>query len=55
MLPLLGLEYCRLGMREHPAGRAYHRAGGCPDALAPQFILGSNQIVGDPRRFSASL
>jgi hypothetical protein len=36
MLPLLGLEYCRLGVREHPGDRAYHRAGGCPDALALQ-------------------
>jgi len=26
-----------------------------PDGLACQFIAGSNQIVSDPRRFSASL
>lgn len=26
-----------------------------PEGSAPQFISGSNQIVSDPRRFSASL
>jgi hypothetical protein len=26
-----------------------------PEGLAPHFIAGSNQIVSDPRRFSASL
>ena len=26
-----------------------------PEGLAPQFISGSNQIVSDPRRFSASV
>jgi len=36
MLPLLGLGYCRIGVRRHPGSRAYHRAGGCPDALALQ-------------------
>jgi len=30
----LGLQDCRLGVRQHPGDRAYHRAGGCPDALA---------------------
>ena len=46
MLPLLGLEYCRLGVREHPGGRAYHRAGGCPDALALQGQLPSVLVSG---------
>jgi len=39
MLPLLGLGYCRIVVRQHPGSRAYHRAGGCPDALALQGQL----------------
>ena len=34
MLPLWGWHDCRIGVRQHPGDRAFHRAGGCPDALA---------------------
>jgi len=36
MLPVLGWHECRVNVRQHPGGRACHRAGGCPDALALQ-------------------
>ena len=33
MLPLLGVVYYRIDVRQHPGSRAYHRAGGLLDAL----------------------
>ena len=35
MLPLWGSQDCGMGARQHPGDRAFHRAGGRPDALAP--------------------
>ena len=36
MLPLWKRCNVWICVRQHPGSRAYHRAGGCPDALAPQ-------------------
>ena len=39
MLPLWGWDNQRIDERQHPGGRACHRAGGCPDALAREGQL----------------
>ena len=39
MLPLWGWDDERAASRQHPGDRAFHIAGGCPDALARQGQL----------------